>query len=89
MAVWIPSFRFLHSEYKWFIRQVFGYREGPQFPTDGAIGAEGVEHTLETLSILLHLDKQLNEGGFFFINYPHYMECDWHTPEAFFLYCSP
>ncbi len=30
--------------------------------------------------------EQLNEGGFFFINYPHYMEGDWHTPEAFYLF---
>ncbi len=36
MAVWIPSFRFLHSEYKWFIRQDFGYRACTQFRTGRA-----------------------------------------------------
>src|SRR5208337_3223961 len=36
MAVWIPSFIFLHSEYKWFIRRDFGYRVCPRFRTDGA-----------------------------------------------------
>jgi len=60
-------------------RQVVG-------PFDVIIAADVLEHTLETLSILLHLYEQLNEGGFFFINYPHFIEGDWHTPEAFYLY---
>ena len=37
-------------------------------PFDVIIASDVLEHTLETLSILLHLYEQLNEGGFFFIN---------------------
>ncbi len=37
-------------------------------PFDVIIAADVLEHTLETLSILLHLYQQLDDGGFFFIN---------------------
>jgi SAM-dependent methyltransferase len=55
-------------------------------PFDVIIASDVLEHTLDTLSILVELYEQLSEGGFFFVNYPHYMEGDWHTPEAFYLY---
>src|SRR4029079_12242526 len=54
-------------------------------PFDVIVASDVLEHTLDTMSILLHLYDQLSDGGFFFINYPHYIEGDWHTPEAFYL----
>jgi len=50
---------------------------------DAMVMSDVLEHTLDPLAILIHMVRQLNPGGLMFINYPHYIEGDWHTPEAF------
>lgn len=52
---------------------------------DLVILSDVLEHTLDPLDILLRLYRQTQPGGALFVNYPHYIEGDWHTPEAFYL----
>ena len=54
-------------------------------PYDIIIFADVLEHTLDPLAVLLHFLTRINADGFFLVNYPKYIEGDWHTPEAFFL----
>ena len=52
---------------------------------DIIIFADVLEHTLNPLAVLLHFLTHIKAKGFFLVNYPKYIEGDWHTPEAFFL----
>ncbi|MGD9201954.1 MAG: methyltransferase domain-containing protein [Chitinispirillia bacterium] len=54
-------------------------------PYDIIIFADVLEHTLNPLAVLLHFLTYIKVNGFFLVNYPKYIEGDWHTPEAFFL----
>jgi 2-polyprenyl-3-methyl-5-hydroxy-6-metoxy-1,4-benzoquinol methylase len=52
---------------------------------DAIVAADVLEHVLDPLGTLLHLLDCLKPGGIILINYPKYIEGDWHTPEAFYL----
>lgn len=47
--------------------------------------ADVLEHLLDPLRVLRHLLSLLRPGGLVFVNYPHEIHGDWHTPEAFYL----
>lgn len=51
---------------------------------DAVVLADVLEHTLDPLRVLAHLLAQLRPGGIVLVNYPHEIEGDWHTPEAFY-----
>lgn len=51
---------------------------------DAVVLADVLEHTLDPLRVLIHLLACLRPGGIAFVNYPHNIDGDWHTPEAFF-----
>jgi 2-polyprenyl-3-methyl-5-hydroxy-6-metoxy-1,4-benzoquinol methylase len=52
---------------------------------DAIVMSDVLEHTLDPMVILVHMMKRLNPGGLLFINFPHYIEGDWHTPEAYYM----
>ncbi len=44
-----------------------------------------LEHTLDPLGELLRLFRHLEPGGVLYVNFPHTIQGDWHTPEAWYL----
>jgi 2-polyprenyl-3-methyl-5-hydroxy-6-metoxy-1,4-benzoquinol methylase len=52
---------------------------------DAIVLADVLEHLLDPLRVLRHLLSLLRPGGLVLVNYPHEIDGDWHTPEAFYL----
>jgi SAM-dependent methyltransferase len=50
---------------------------------DAIVMSDVLEHTLDPMAVLVHMLGLISPGGLLFINYPHYIEGDWHTPEAY------
>jgi 2-polyprenyl-3-methyl-5-hydroxy-6-metoxy-1,4-benzoquinol methylase len=45
-----------------------------------------LEHTLDPLGCLLRLFRHLEPRGLLFVHFPHTIQGDWHTPEAWYLH---